>query len=243
VCSSDLVYDEFYHDRGEEQDFLNALAGSTTSAVLELACGTGVLASAMAKAHPKLTVHGLDRSEKMLELARRRAPGLSWHKGDMTDFQLDQDFDLIICGFNSVQHLLSDDAVRAFLRCCHRHLCSTGRLCIDLFNPSPEFTAGPRQNCFVTRFTSASLGKEVELYEDTDYDVETRILDIVYHYRQTNGELIRSTPYQMRQYFPGDLDCLIEECALTTRQLWGDLKQAPFTPTSPKQIYVCGRAS
>jgi ubiquinone/menaquinone biosynthesis C-methylase UbiE len=50
--------------------------------VLDVACGTGILARAAAeRAGPTGAVVGLDRNDGMLSTARRKAPGIDWRQG------------------------------------------------------------------------------------------------------------------------------------------------------------------
>ena len=67
--------------------------------VLDAACGTGDLAIADRKAGAA-HVTGLDFSERMLERARRKAPGLEWVQGDMLELPFeDGAFDAATVGF------------------------------------------------------------------------------------------------------------------------------------------------
>jgi demethylmenaquinone methyltransferase/2-methoxy-6-polyprenyl-1,4-benzoquinol methylase len=66
--------------------------------VLDAACGTGDLAILAAKAGA--TVTGLDFSERMLERARRKAPGIEWVQGDMLELPFEaESFDAATVGF------------------------------------------------------------------------------------------------------------------------------------------------
>jgi len=66
--------------------------------VLDACCGTGDLAIADARAGGRVT--GLDFSERMLERARRKAPGLGWVSGDMLALPFaDASFDAATVGF------------------------------------------------------------------------------------------------------------------------------------------------
>jgi demethylmenaquinone methyltransferase / 2-methoxy-6-polyprenyl-1,4-benzoquinol methylase len=67
-------------------------------AVLDACCGTGELALAAAREGGRVT--GLDFSERMLERARRKAPGLEWVEGDMLALPFsDGAFDAATVGF------------------------------------------------------------------------------------------------------------------------------------------------
>ena len=66
--------------------------------VLDACCGTGDLALACARAGGVVT--GLDFSERMLERARRKAPGLEWVRGDLLVLPFaDGAFDAATVGF------------------------------------------------------------------------------------------------------------------------------------------------
>jgi len=49
--------------------------------VLDVACGTGVLARQIAQESGPGCVTGIDRNEGMLSVARRMVPAISWQNG------------------------------------------------------------------------------------------------------------------------------------------------------------------
>jgi demethylmenaquinone methyltransferase/2-methoxy-6-polyprenyl-1,4-benzoquinol methylase len=66
--------------------------------VLDACCGTGDLALAAARAGGRVT--GIDFSQRMLERARRKAPGLTWLQGDAMAVPFeDGSFDAVTIGF------------------------------------------------------------------------------------------------------------------------------------------------
>jgi demethylmenaquinone methyltransferase/2-methoxy-6-polyprenyl-1,4-benzoquinol methylase len=66
--------------------------------VLDACCGTGDLALAAQKAGG--TVTGLDFSSRMLERARRKAPGVTWVEGDLLALPFeDASFEVATVGF------------------------------------------------------------------------------------------------------------------------------------------------
>ncbi len=91
--------------------------------VLDACCGTGDLAIACARAGGRVT--GLDFSERMLERARRKAPGLEWLSGDLLALPFaDASFDAATVGFG-VRNV--DDLGRALAE-LRRVLGTGGRL-------------------------------------------------------------------------------------------------------------------
>ena len=79
--------------------------------LLDLACGTGMH---LARLRKRYVVEGLDVNPDLLEIARKRCPGIMFHEADMTNFELGRTFDVVTCLFSSV-------ACRC-ARCCKRRL-------------------------------------------------------------------------------------------------------------------------
>lgn len=113
--------------------------------VLELGAGTGRVAIPLVEAG--CTVTGLDLSNAMLDVARRKAAvlppdvmvRLTLAQGDMGDFDLGCRFALAMIPFRAFQHLIEPAVQRRALACIHRHLKPGGHLVIDLFDPRLEF--------------------------------------------------------------------------------------------------------
>jgi len=138
------AYDAFYGGGapiGGDVAFYERLARETDGRVLELACGTGRITLALAEAGLETT--GVDISEGMLSVARRKAAArpaavqqrLTLIQQDMSELDLGRRFALIIVPARSFQHLLTIDQQRRALEAMHRHLEGTGRLVLHLFDP------------------------------------------------------------------------------------------------------------
>jgi SAM-dependent methyltransferase len=90
------------------------------SHILDLCCGAGHIAAALAERGYTLT--GVDASVPMLQVARRAAPQVSFIQADARSFTLQQTFDAVISTFNSFAHFPTDELsgvfrnVRAVLR-------------------------------------------------------------------------------------------------------------------------------
>jgi len=89
----------FYTD--EAADFINRLNLRPGIKVLDVACGTGVLAcEAAVRVDPGGGVTGLDRNEDMLAVARRKAPGIDWQLGRAEALPFgDESFDAVVSQF------------------------------------------------------------------------------------------------------------------------------------------------
>lgn len=88
--------------------------------VLELGCGTGRISAAIAKLG--IAVEGLDLSPAMLGQARAKYPDLTWHLGNMCDFDLGRKFDLVIIPFRGLQEVTDANDQRRALERAFAHL-------------------------------------------------------------------------------------------------------------------------
>jgi ubiquinone/menaquinone biosynthesis C-methylase UbiE len=106
--------------------------------VLDLACGTGVVARrAGERLGTGAKVVGIDLNPQMLAVARRVAPNVEWREGDATSLPLDanEKFDVVLCqqGFQ----LFADRDAAA--RQMHGALAEGGRLGVSTWLPDEGF--------------------------------------------------------------------------------------------------------
>ncbi len=98
------IYEEFYLPALflEWAPRMAAAAGvGPNQRVLDVACGTGVLARALAeRVKPRGAVTGLDINEGMLAVARRKAPEIDWRHGAAEALPFaDGSFDVVVSQF------------------------------------------------------------------------------------------------------------------------------------------------
>ncbi|MEF8776251.1 MAG: class I SAM-dependent methyltransferase [Haloarculaceae archaeon] len=121
----------------EDVDYYRDRASGVDGPVLEMACGTGRIHLDLLEAG--VDIDGFDAAASTLDVLRGRATerGLEptvW-QADMADFAVDRAYDLVICPFNAVQHLLAIDAQLSMLRSVHEALAPGGAFVFDVFVP------------------------------------------------------------------------------------------------------------
>ena len=110
------------------KDFLNKYNPKGKS-VLDIACGTGSILKRLSKNYE---CTGLDVSKEMLKIAKQKTEGVTFHHLDMVDFNLGKKFEVILCLFDSINHLLNfSDWKKLFLN-VFNHLSSSGIFIFDM---------------------------------------------------------------------------------------------------------------
>ena len=140
-------YDAVTGDSATEAAFIRDIIErrhSQAATLLDLACGTGSITALLAGAYQ---VSGLDISPGMLAMAREKLPGgTQLYLADMTSFRLDASFDVIVCAYQGINHLLSLDAWQSSFDCVGEHLNRGGLFVFDIITVGhlDQMAAGPR---------------------------------------------------------------------------------------------------
>lgn len=102
--------------------------------ILDLACGTGALTLLLAAQGYEMS--GIDRAKGMLDIAQRKSveqnQRITFHHGDMLDFQLDQQYDAIICTYDSINYATSEDELKSVFERVSEHLKPKGLFLFDV---------------------------------------------------------------------------------------------------------------
>jgi SAM-dependent methyltransferase len=125
-------YDQIMGDRTVDIERVKQFVGRyhpAARSLLELGCGTGAILAGMT---PELSVAGIDRCDEMLAMAARSAPTARLVGADITSFSLGTRFDVVICMFDTINHLASLEQWRAMFDRVHEHLAADGLFVFDI---------------------------------------------------------------------------------------------------------------
>jgi ubiquinone/menaquinone biosynthesis C-methylase UbiE len=134
-------YDEIYTsidkdytaEASKVHQFIQKYKQTKGKHLLDVACGTGLHASLLSKHYQ---VEGLDLDAKMLAVAKKKHPKIRFHQGDMTDFDLNRQFDVIVCLFSSIGYVRTQSRLQKAIKNMSGHLLPGGVLLVE-----PWFTA------------------------------------------------------------------------------------------------------
>jgi SAM-dependent methyltransferase len=226
----------------EDREFCLKLARGCQS-VLDLGCGTGSLASAIAETCGSEVV-GVDPAQAMLDQARIHSghDRVRWICADARSFRLGQAFDLIVMTGHAFQCLLSDADRLQVLGTIAAHLAPHGRFIFDSRNPLAEEWLEWKPQTSAQTFSHPQLG-DVEAWNDAHFDASTQIVTYETYYRLCASREVLHAPAS-RIAFPSkqQLDRLIQDSGLGIERWLGDWWGGALQEHSPELIPIGGLA-
>ena len=120
---------------GPDTDFWVGLAGPDPQDVVDIGCGTGLLAIRLAELGHRVT--GVDPAQPMLDVARRNdtASRVDWRQADGRSMQFGRTFDRAYMTGHVWQVFVDDADIEIVLRVVGAHLRPGGTLAFDTRNP------------------------------------------------------------------------------------------------------------
>ncbi|WP_333767618.1 class I SAM-dependent DNA methyltransferase [Streptomyces sp. IBSBF 2435] len=229
------AYDRQVAGRADEHLAVGLLSSlAQAGPALELGVGTGRLAIPLAESG--IAVHGLDSSERMLDVLRA-APGgerVTALHGDMAAFDLPGRYRLVWVAFNSFFLLDSAGAQQDCFGTVARHLTPGGRFVIEAFVPAPEqFSATPALR--VKDFSEGGMLLQASRHSDRDQTVESLDLEV------TSGGF-ELYPTRIRYSWPAELDAMAGKAGLELENRWETWSRQGFSADSRAHVSVYRRA-
>ena len=128
----DAIYSwkDYSRDARTLHEWIASCGISDGARFLDVACGTGAHIPHLRFAYQ---IEGLDLDEGMLGIARESNPGIPFHQGDMTNFDLGKRFDIVACLFSSIAYVRTPELLSKTIATPARHLKPAGVLFIEPF--------------------------------------------------------------------------------------------------------------
>jgi SAM-dependent methyltransferase len=227
------------HDAHEEDiGFYLQYVESAGDPVLEVACGTGRITSAIAEAGFDIT--GTDVSRAMLDRARQRGGSARYVAADMTEAATIDGgpFGVVIMALGALAHLPSQEEQGAALASAHRALDPRGVLLIDVLHATPanlqalegihaegvwDLPDGTR----VERFSSHRLAPASQhIHSRIWYDVT----------RPDNALERVSTSMTQRYTTPGEISLLLQAAGFQDCMFYGGYELEPLEDASERLV-------
>jgi SAM-dependent methyltransferase len=229
------LYDQVCSPR-DDIDFYVSLAGDRPLRVLDVCCGTGHLAAALAERGHEVT--GVDAAAAMLAVARDRPYGdrVTWIEADARSVALTGPFDLAVLTGHAYQAFLTAEDVLAMLSTVRAALAPGGRLAFETRNPLVHAWE---------QWTPAGSNGRVSVDGEGEVEVWTSLrrvddafVEFVMHYRfLATGEKLTS-PQTIRFPTRADVERHLAAAGFTPEVWYGDWDKTPCTAQSPEIIVI-----
>ncbi len=236
-------YDLEYEGYDADLTLYLELARRAGGPILELGCGTGRVALALAREGYRVV--GIDNSPAMLARAEAKlSPQLrdrvAFIRADMAAFDLEERFGLAIIPLGTFGHLTSPAAQRRCLETVRRHLGPNGRLALDLPNPiAPGFLDD--DPALVLHWVRVEDGRTLSKYISRRVDPAQQLERFTCFYDETgpSGDLKRTVfTYELGFLFRREAEYLLGLAGFEVEQVWGDYDLGPYHQSAERMIIL-----
>ena len=252
MISNSLIYDypSLYDDimwwKNDDISFWKALIDKKKSKkVLEICCGTGRLGIPMIKEN--INYYGLDISQSFINFFKKKASDLDYDLdkiicADAISFNLEQKFDCIFIGFNSLAHLLTNKEAQACFKCIKNHMHKNSIFGIDIFMPSHELISNTKiDKIDIMDFQDSRNNTKLNILESMQYNSKTEVNHITWEFVNQSQEIQFKYDFDMRLFFPDTLNRLLIDSKFHIDHFYGNYQFQKFSGRSEKQIYICSK--
>ena len=228
-------------DHEKEADFIRTAIKthkrSDGNRLLDVCCGHGWHDHFLRK---DFEITGVDLNETVLEIARKRNPEIEYVTGDVRDFELGKEFDIVLC-FDALEHLLTCEELKSSLGCLQRHLADDGVLMFHLNRLKETFG----------RFRIANSGQHSKgdthvAYIDLEYDMnpDDSVTEgcIVLLIKEEGKDLeVRLLEAETGLFELAEILGILDDVGLKTSLYSGDFRGGEYTEGSPFPVFACVR--
>ena len=219
--------------------------------ILELGCGTGRVALALAA--EDFPVTGIDLSPQMLDVFREKLAAKPEQKskitivqGNMANFSLGKKFSLIIAPFRAFQSLTDDSDITSSLACIRSHLTDNGVFILNVFNSRPERMT--QSWCYPEtvqweRLDESTGNYVVKKHWGNKIDTKNQIIypHFAFEITHPDGKTERIVDdLKLKYYFNHQLRSVIENAGMAVVEEYSWYDKSP--PGGKEIIFVCKKS-
>ncbi len=235
LLDKDLIYlYDLENPWGREDEFYLAWALAKGGSALDMACGTGRLARAMAK--KGLDVSGIVPEDYAFDVVGEEDSGVEWLEADCRCLNLGRKFESVFLAGHAFQSFTTNVDQLLVLEAMSDHIAPGGQFALETRNPRSRVWE---------RWQSGRVQTKIELPNGKDV-VRTRrasapdvngVIDLTHNYRFEGG-LEKMRRRRIRFLDQPTLALMLDVVGLKAERWYGDWTGSPYTPESSEIIVV-----
>ena len=154
---------------------------------MDLACGTGILCEILHK--NGIRARGMDFSSGMIDIARQGSPEIRYDVADMITFCPAEQFDLVTCTGDAINHIPDLADVERIFRNVYAYTAPGGQFVFDILNENEVSTSEPFEMNFtdtvrvwfqMTQPGNKQVNLKIRVYEEGDLQFEENIRETIH---------------------------------------------------------------
>ena len=154
---------------------------------MDLACGTGILCEILHK--NGIRARGMDFSSGMIDIARQGSPEIRYDVADMITFCPAEQFDLVTCTGDAINHIPDLADVERIFRNVYAYTAPGGRFVFDILNENEVTTSEPFEMNFtdtvrvwfqMTQPGNKQVNLKIRVYEEGVLQFEENIRETIH---------------------------------------------------------------
>ncbi len=181
-------YDLIYHWKDYEKEsysikeLVKKYKKSDGNKLLDVGCGTG---KHIEQFKDEFSCTGIDINNEMVEVAKTKFKDVIFHQGDMVDFNLKTEYDVILCLFSAIGYVKTYSNLEKTLKNFANHLKKGGVLIIEPWFTKSTYWAGKPGMT-----TYDGIDVKIARLNTTKIDGDLSIMDMHYLIVEKNEDVI-----------------------------------------------------
>ncbi len=197
----DLIYTEMKDYRDEAAKVAELVRSHLPKArrLLDVACGTGEHAKFLSQEH-HFEVGGIDMEPAFVEIARRKNPSGVFECADMVDFNMEDQYDAVLCLFSSIGYVRDKTNLARAIASMLKHVAPDGLLIVE-----PWFEPGSMQDGRSMCVTAEGDGTTISRMSHTSIVGRISRLQFEYVIGDSNGLRRASEVHELGLFTQGEM--------------------------------------
>jgi len=223
----DLVY-SFKDYEKESADITQLIknAQPECKTILDVGCGTSEHHKYLSK---HFTIDGIDINKKFIDISKEKNPNGLYRVENMMKFELNKQYDVIICLFSSIGYLLTVEEIVSALKCFSKHLKPNGFLLVEPWFTKDNWQKGKlgmlpidQEDLKICRINRSYLSGN---YSILNFHYLVGTIDGVQHFQEEHKLRLTSKEEMFNAFKLAQFDVSFDEKGLVGRGMYYGIKK------------------